>query len=133
MKSRCCNPENVNYPSYGGRGIMIDERWLQFENFLSDMGRRPYGTTIERIDNNQGYGPANCRWATAHEQARNKRTNRFITAFGKTLCFKDTAKMYGLSMGCLAARLRVMEPEDALTKHLAIRRVRKPDNVRAFC
>lgn len=133
MKSRCCNPKDVNYHSYGGRGVSIDDRWLQFENFLSDMGCRPKGATIERIDNNQGYSPDNCRWATAHEQARNRRTNRLIIAFGKTMCFKDAAQMYGLSMGCLAARLRVMSPEEALTKPLAIRRPRKPDNVRAFC
>lgn len=125
MKSRCCNPKDANYHSYGGRGISIDKRWLKFENFFSDMGLRPEGTTIERIDNSQGYSASNCRWATAQEQARNRRTNRHITAFGKTICFKDAAQMYGLSMGCLTARLKAMSPEDALTKPLEPRRPRK--------
>ena len=133
MKSRCLNPLDGNYHSYGGRGIAIDERWLKFENFLSDMGRRPNDATIERIDNAKGYNLENCRWATAHEQARNRRTNRLITAFGETMCFKDAAKKYGLSMGCLAARLKAMGPEDALTKPLAMRRPRNPGDVRDFC
>lgn len=133
VKSRCCNPADVSYPAYGGRGITLADRWHDFENFLADMGSRPLGHTLERIDNNKGYQPGNCRWATPAEQARNRRSNRLITAFGKTMCLKDAAKEYGISLGCLAARLEQMPPEIALTKPLAKRRPRKPANERVFC
>ncbi len=132
MHRRCYDQNDVSYHSYGGRGITVCKSWFKFEIFLSDMGRRPNGATIERKDNNQGYSPDNCRWATAREQARNRRTNRVITAFGETMCFKDAAKRYGLSLGCLTARLRVMAPEEALTKPLDTRRQRKPANMSGF-
>lgn len=74
MKQRCLNPKNAKYGSYGARGITVCERWLAFENFLADMGSRPAGLTLERVNNDKGYGPDNCKWATLSEQARNRRT-----------------------------------------------------------
>jgi hypothetical protein len=73
MIQRCTNPKQPNYRYYGGRGITICERWLAFDNFLADMGERPDGLEIDRINNDGNYEPGNCRWATRSQQVRNRR------------------------------------------------------------
>lgn len=76
MWSRCTNPKHVGWKSYGGRGIKVCRRWQKFENFLADMGPKPEGLTIERRNNERGYSPTNCCWATQAEQNRNKRPRK---------------------------------------------------------
>lgn len=75
MISRCTNPKKDNYKDYGGRGIVVCKKWLKFENFLKDMGERPIGKTLDRIDNDGNYCKSNCKWSTPKEQANNRRTN----------------------------------------------------------
>ena len=73
MKQRCYNKNNVSFPRYGGSGVTVCERWEQFINFLADMGERPAGKTLDRIDRTGDYEPGNCRWATPKEQAANRK------------------------------------------------------------
>lgn len=76
MISRCTNPRDPQYHHYGGRGITVCERWRKFENFLADMGERPKGTSIDRIDGSGNYERSNCKWSTPKEQAQNRRNHR---------------------------------------------------------
>ena len=82
--ARCDRPSHKSYKDYGGRGITVCDSWRKFANFYADMGDRPAGTTIERIDNSKGYEPGNCEWQDAQHQARNRRNGRYLTAFGET-------------------------------------------------
>ena len=75
MIQRCTNPNRTGYENYGGRGISVCDRWKLFKNFLVDMGERPAGLTIERVDNNRGYNSQNCKWADSFEQMNNRRVS----------------------------------------------------------
>lgn len=85
MIGRCYCPTDTGYHNYGGRGITVCARWLEsFENFFSDMGDRPHGMSLDRKNNNDGYSPENCRWASRIVQNSNKRNNRPVIAFGES-------------------------------------------------
>lgn len=97
MKARCLNPNDPRFKDYGGRGITVCERWNVFANFLADMGERPEGTSLDRIDNTLGYSKENCRWAKPKDQQRNMRSNRMLTYAGKTQCMSAWAEELGLN------------------------------------
>ena len=106
MKTRCTNPSVKIFPYYGGRGITVCPQWASsFEAFLQDMGPCPPNLSLERRDNNKGYAPENCYWATREEQGNNKRSNRLIVFNGQTLTVSAWARQYGLSDACLHARV----------------------------
>lgn len=91
MKTRCSNPNFKHYHRYGGRGISYPSEWEVFDNFYKDMGVRPEGTTLERLDNDKGYSKENCVWATRKEQARNTTTTIKIKHKDQELCMLDWA------------------------------------------
>lgn len=96
MKSRCNNPNDPCYSIYGGRGIAVADAWSGFAQFLSDMGERPEGTTLDRIDVNKGYEPGNCRWATAQVQASNKRSNVMVFWHGEKMTLMQLSRLTGV-------------------------------------
>lgn len=106
MIERCTSEAHPAYHRYGGRGITVCEAWRKFENFLVDMGERPEGTTLDRIDNDRGYEPGNCRWSTAKDQALNRHDTKMIEAAGQTRCMADWARVLGITRGDLWGRLR---------------------------
>jgi hypothetical protein len=105
MKDRCVNKNYRRSDRYMGRGITVCKRWQGFENFLADMGERPPGLTLDRIDNDKGYFPGNCRWATWTQQQRNKSNNRLLTFRGKTKTASEWAEQYGMTMSRLCRRI----------------------------
>jgi hypothetical protein len=80
MLRRCTNPKDAGYMNYGGRGITVCERWLVYGNFKADMGLKPKGLSLDRIDNDKGYSPENCRWADDYVRNRNQRTRKDNTS-----------------------------------------------------
>jgi hypothetical protein len=101
---RCTSSNPKCIKDYSARGISFDPAWKRFENFLADMGERPAGKTIERIDNDGPYTKANCRWATVAEQMRNTRRNRFVLINEKQLCLAEAARTIGADSGTIRQR-----------------------------
>jgi hypothetical protein len=97
MKTRCLDARSDQYPYYGGRGITLCKRWHNFDNFLADMGERPEGTELDRIDNEKNYTPDNCRWAGRVMQAQNRRNTAWVMLDNARLCFAEAAAALGVS------------------------------------
>lgn len=119
MVQRCTLETSHHWARYGGRGIRVCDRWRSFENFLTDMGEKPPGKTIEREDNDGDYEPGNCRWATPSEQARNRSNNRRIAIGGEVRTFVEWCEHHGLSKSEWSRAIhrlnRGMDPERAFT------------------
>ncbi len=118
IKDRCYNPKATNYPRYGGRGITIVDEWLNnFQAFYDDIGPRPSPDhSLDRIDVNGNYEPGNVRWATATEQARNRRNNIFATINGETKSLPEWCELLSVHHGTVYTRIhqRGWSPERAL-------------------
>jgi hypothetical protein len=104
MHTRCTNPNYKLFHRYGGRGIYVCERWQSFENFYQDMGDKPSGCSLDRMDNDGPYAPKNCRWATPKQQGRNRATAKMLTYKGKTQSLVEWAEEIGTSYGTLSKR-----------------------------
>lgn len=125
MRSRCTSPRSKDFADYGGRGIRVCKQWLEsFDAFLKDMGPRPQGRhgkrakfSIDRIDNERGYEPGNCRWATCFEQNQNTRRSRKVEIDGIVVGVEEACSKYGVSRSTFYARMRLgFTPQRALTE-----------------
>lgn len=117
MKTRCFNPNSQQYYNYGARGITVCKRWLKFENFHADMGDKPDGMSLERINNDGNYEPGNCRWATAKEQQANTRLTVRVTINGETSSLSEWCRRYGLKFHRVWRRIEAgMDPIEAVTR-----------------
>jgi hypothetical protein len=106
MIARCTKPSRKDFHRYGGTGVTVCDRWKTFQNFYDDMGDRPPGMSLDRIRNDQGYSPENCRWATTKQQNRNQKSNLLLTSAGETRCLAEWAEIKGIKQVTLHCRLR---------------------------
>lgn len=116
IKQRCGNPNNPRFADYGGRGIKVCERWHLFENFFIDMGERPAGFSIERLDNDKDYELSNCKWASRSEQNNNRRALRRMSVEfnGEILLTHVLAKRFGIHPSTISNRFKRGLRGDAL-------------------
>lgn len=105
MRKRCNNKKCLSYKDYGGRGIKVCEQWNSFQAFLADMGPRPFGWTIDRIDVNGNYEPSNCRWVPKAHQNKNTRKNIYFEIDGETLCLADACRKLGMPYSTVVSRI----------------------------
>lgn len=123
MRKRCQNPDDKDYHNYGERGITVCDKWQEFLGFIGDMGMRPKGYTLGRIDNDGNYEPGNCRWETPVQQGRNKRVNVLVSFNGKSQCVAEWAEEVGLERKTLEYRIRIgWDASRALTTLSLIKR-----------
>lgn len=120
MLSRCTLKKHPEYKHYGGRGITVCKEWCTFEGFYADMGDPADGMTLDRINNDCGYYPENCRWATKTQQNENRRVTKWIEFDGVRKTQSAWAKQLGVCKSTIARRLKKMSVEQALTKQKAV-------------
>ena len=119
MRTRCCNAKHPTYKRYGGRGINIYPEWINnFDQFKADMGSRPAGMTLDRIDNNGNYTPTNCRWASITTQSGNRRTNLVVEWKGQKCILTDVARLENVCYVLLRHRWRKGATLDAAVASL---------------
>lgn len=118
LRSRCLNSSNPAFSRYGGRGIKVCERWNDFANFLADMGPRPPGKSLDRINNDGDYEPRNCRWATAKEQSRNRRSNVVLEFRGERMIVSEWAERIGCTNEALFHRIARKQPVEKILREL---------------
>ncbi len=106
MVQRCSNPRSADFHNYGGRGIAVCERWRSFDNFLADVGERPPGMSLDRIDNDGNYEPGNVRWATRSENDRNRRSSRWVDYRGERRLLIELCEAFGVRWDTAAYRIR---------------------------
>lgn len=124
MRTRCSNQKHPAYKHYGGRGIAVCERWNDFECFFEDMGSRPKGMTLDRIDGDQGYFKENCKWSTPKEQSNNLSNNRRVVFKGVDYTHAQLAEHLGLNYQTLRSRIDRGSPLDAPLRIISPRRAR---------
>lgn len=116
-KERCYNPKNEKYPTYGAVGITMEPEWRDsFENFLSDMGERPKGMTLDRIENSKGYSRDNCRWATAKMQGLNRGSSVFWNGRRRTI--KEISEISGIPRTSLGKHYKRLGDMDAAISYV---------------
>ena len=108
MMRRCYDLGYKDYPYYGGRGIEVCKRWHQFENFYTDMGERPNGMTLDRVNVDRQYRKSNCRWADHTTQMNNTKRNRWLTYRGETMTMAEWSRRANISYTLLRARLNML-------------------------
>lgn len=136
MIQRCTNQRDKSYANYGGRGIKVGEQWqISFADFLADMGPRPDGMTLERIDSNGGYCKENCRWANRYDQANNRSWCIYVEIDGERLSLKQTWRKHaiaGLTYRAFHKRVSIGMPvQDALVAPVRVWPSRMPEQLAA--
>ncbi len=109
MKKRCDDPKVCNYKWYGGKGIKYQKSWSKFDNFIKDMGERPKGTSLDRMDSSKGYSKKNCRWIDAKLQNRNKIRTIYVTYRGETKTLPEWSEILNVSYNTLYSRTALLK------------------------
>lgn len=118
MKARCYNKKNKSYKDYGGRGIKVCGKWINsFESFIKDMGLKPAGSQLDRINNNGNYCKNNCRWVSPRENSNNRRSSRLFEYKGRKISIAEMARINGITRQGMRYRIESgYSIERAITK-----------------
>jgi hypothetical protein len=130
MIERCNNPKNNHFHVYGGRGITVCDRWMEFNNFLEDMGEKPSPNhQIDRIDNDGIYSPSNCKWSTRSENARNKQNSVKVNYLGREMSIHEASELSGIHFATLKSRLKMGQDLFGPSRYKKGRRYRLTESI----